>query len=126
MHAYFGHVDQVFRTFSGELYPGWSGDKSFYAENPYLAFELFLPEMRSVRADPRFMPFAAKIGLVDYWLDTDQWPDYCKNDKEPYTWEGLLPAPVLAVTALYDCKEAALAARANAAAKARADPVGGS
>ena len=62
-----------------------------------------MPHMRIVRADPRFMPLAARLGLVDYWLDTDQWPDFCATEKLPY-----------------DCKEAALAARVNANASPKA------
>jgi hypothetical protein len=27
---------------------------------------------RSVRADKRFMPFVARLGLVDYWIETNQ------------------------------------------------------
>lgn len=45
---------------------------------------LFFPEMRSVRRDPRFMPLAARIGLVDYWLETDRWPDFCAEPDLPY------------------------------------------
>ncbi len=43
-----------------------------------------MPHMRIVRADPRFMPLAVRLGLADYWLDTDQWPDFCTTDKLPY------------------------------------------
>ena len=89
-YAYFGQVDAALRIWATEAGPppGWRRT-------------LFLPHNRLVRADPRFMDLAARFGMVDYWLDTDQWPDFCKEDKLPY-----------------DCKEAALAARANASAKA--------
>ena len=43
------------------------------------------------------MPFAASLGLVDYWLESDRWPDFCASEKLPY-----------------DCKEAALSARGTA------------
>jgi hypothetical protein len=43
------------------------------------------------------MPLAERLGLVDYWLDTDQWPDFCASETLPYNY-----------------REAALAARANA------------
>ncbi len=95
-YTYFGYLDAAFR----ELERHFDGvvDPIRY-DNRWL----FLPEKRALRADPRFMPFAARLGLVDYWLDSDQWPDFCSEEKLPY-----------------DCKEAALAARANAATKARA------
>lgn len=57
--------------------------------------DFFMPEFRSFLRDPRFWPLAARTGLVDYWLDTDQWPDFC--------FEPDLP---------FDCKEQAAAARA--------------
>jgi TolB-like protein len=84
-----GDVDAAFRELN--YWAGW------YFRNWQLSQSLFLPYMRSVRADPRFMPFAARIRLVDYWLDSGHWPDFCTTEKLPY-----------------DCKEAALAARANA------------
>lgn len=39
--------------------------------------QLFWPEMHDFLRDPRFWPLAVRIGLIDYWLDTDQWPDFC-------------------------------------------------
>lgn len=38
---------------------------------------LFGSDMVAFRADPRFFPLARKMGLVDYWRETDQWPDFC-------------------------------------------------
>jgi len=86
--ADFGHVDAAYQRL--ETYWQWY---AHWSAQPLL----FVPEMRSVRADVRFMPFAARVGLVDYWLKTDHWPDFCKREKLPY-----------------DCKEAALAAQAAA------------
>jgi tetratricopeptide (TPR) repeat protein len=45
---------------------------------------LFFPEMREFRRDRRFMPLAKKIGLVDYWLATGKWPDFCAEPDLPY------------------------------------------
>jgi len=38
---------------------------------------LFTPQMAALRRDPRFMPLAARIGLLDYWRSTGKWPDFC-------------------------------------------------
>ncbi len=92
IHAYFGHTDWVFNELRN-----WD-DKWFYELYRGFASEYFLPGFRAVRADPRFMPFMEKIGRVDYWLESNQWPDFCKTEK-----------------LTYDCKQAALAARAAAA-----------
>lgn len=31
------------------------------------------------RADPRFMPLAARVGLAQVWLETGLWPDFCRG-----------------------------------------------
>ena len=88
-YGYFGYVDAALRQ--------WEAGVD--AAHPMFGNEfLFMSFNRTIRADPRFMHLAARKGLVDYWLDTDKWPDFCKDEKLSY-----------------DCKEAALAARANAA-----------
>jgi hypothetical protein len=37
-----------------------------------------------MRRDPRFMPFAATLGLVAYWRATGKWPDFCSEPGLPY------------------------------------------
>jgi DNA-binding winged helix-turn-helix (wHTH) protein/tetratricopeptide (TPR) repeat protein len=48
---------------------------------PYI---LFRPHMRSLWQDPRFMTLAARVGLVDYWISTQTWPDFCREPSVPY------------------------------------------
>ncbi len=38
---------------------------------------LFAPVTAPMRRDPRFWPLLAKLGLADYWLKTNHWPDMC-------------------------------------------------
>jgi hypothetical protein len=45
---------------------------------------LFYPEMAALRADARFMPLLAKSGLLEYWIKTGQWPDFCGNEALTY------------------------------------------
>jgi hypothetical protein len=54
---------------------------------------LFYPTTAAMRRDPRFMPFAAKLGLAGYWRATGKWPDFCSEPDLPY-----------------DCRQAAKAA----------------
>ena len=83
----FGHVDEVFDWLDSHA------DK-FAATFAYTQRgRLFGPDFAPVRADPRFMPYAARIGLVDYWTETGHWPDFCESEDLPY-----------------DCETAALAA----------------
>jgi hypothetical protein len=39
----------------------------------------FYPEMKAFRADPRFWPLVNRLGLVDYWLKSGHWPDFCSE-----------------------------------------------
>jgi DNA-binding winged helix-turn-helix (wHTH) protein/TolB-like protein len=45
---------------------------------------LYYPEMKAFRADPRFMPLAKRLGLVDYWVKSNRWPDFCAEPDLPY------------------------------------------
>ena len=53
----------------------------------------FAVALAPFRADPRFMTFAARMGLARIWQQTGRWPDFCSE-------QGLR----------YDCKAAARAA----------------
>ncbi|NNE41147.1 MAG: TIR domain-containing protein [Marinicaulis sp.] len=87
---YFGHADEIFSMDDDMI------ASKFAYHFPQVRVALFEKYADIVRADPRFMTFANRIGLVDYWLETDQWPDFCSEQKD----------------LSYDCKEAALATRA--------------
>jgi DNA-binding winged helix-turn-helix (wHTH) protein/TolB-like protein len=108
------------RTCAGQVDPnflprvlGFVGDiDGAFQEMEQLDFDqfgttilLFFPQMRAVRHDDRFMPLAQRIGLVDYWLSTDRWPDFCAEPDLPY-----------------DCREVA-ASLANTAAIGEQTPV---
>jgi len=45
---------------------------------------LFYPEMKAFRRDARFMPLADRLGLLRYWRETNQWPDFCFEPDLPY------------------------------------------
>ena len=45
---------------------------------------LFRPDFAAVRADPRFMQVAARLGLVRYWRQTGFWPDFCRSERLRY------------------------------------------
>ena len=50
---------------------------------------LFRPFADGMRRDPRFMPLAAKLGLVDYWRRTGKWPDFCAAPDLPYDCKAI-------------------------------------
>ncbi|MFL5296937.1 MAG: winged helix-turn-helix domain-containing protein [Phenylobacterium sp.] len=82
-----GDVDGAFAELSGGRIPG--GPLLFY-----------YPETRVMRQDPRFWAVAKRIGLVDYWVKSGHWPDFCA---EPGA----------------DCRAAAAAVSTSASAPAR-------
>lgn len=38
----------------------------------------------AMRRDPRFMPLAQRLGLLNYWHSTGHWPDFCSEPGLPY------------------------------------------
>ena len=44
-----------------------------------ISYLLFRPAFSEFRRDERFMALAARIGLVDYWSSTGEWPDFCRD-----------------------------------------------
>jgi hypothetical protein len=69
----FGRVDQAYQLLQ---------DPKF---RPLINTDaLFRPDFAAIRADPRFMQVAARIGLVRYWQTSGYWPDFCKNEQLRY------------------------------------------
>ena len=69
----FGRVEDVYKLLTD---PGF---QPFVNKD-----QLFRPDFAGVRADPRFMQVAARLGLVRYWRDTGFWPDFCTNEHLRY------------------------------------------
>jgi hypothetical protein len=42
------------------------------------------PPLHKFRRDPRFMRVAQRLGLLDYWQGSGQWPDLCFESDLPY------------------------------------------
>lgn len=43
---------------------------------------------KAMLADPRFVKFCAKLGLCDYWVKSDNWPDCADYDFLPYDFRA--------------------------------------
>lgn len=69
----FGRIEQAY---------GMLEDPKF---QPFINTDvLFRPDFAGVRADPRFMQIAARVGLVRYWQSSGYWPDFCNNERLRY------------------------------------------
>jgi tetratricopeptide (TPR) repeat protein len=69
----FGRVDEVYQLLEDPKF------QPFIERNA-----LFRPDFAAVRADPRFMQIAARLGLVRYWRQTGYWPDFCTSEQLRY------------------------------------------
>ncbi len=45
---------------------------------------LFRPSLRNFRHDPRMMAVSKRLGLLDYWRQSGEWPDFCLEPDLPY------------------------------------------
>jgi hypothetical protein len=73
--AHLGLVDEAYRTAeSARLGPAGTADDIMGPDGyrPALLFHTGMPELRD---DPRFVPLCARLGLVEFWLATGEWPD---------------------------------------------------
>jgi hypothetical protein len=73
MFAILGDMDRAYAA-AGEFGPEETGVTVIF----------FYRGMEEFRRDARFFPLAAKFGLVDYWLETDKWPDFCAEKDLPF------------------------------------------
>ncbi|MBI1188885.1 MAG: hypothetical protein GC206_16385 [Alphaproteobacteria bacterium] len=49
-----------------------------------VGYFLFLPPCAQMRRDVRFMALARQIGLLEFWTETGDWPDFCAEPGLPY------------------------------------------
>lgn len=49
---------------------------------------LFRPALATFRRDPRMIVVAKRIGLLDYWQQSGDWPDFCSEPDLPYDCKG--------------------------------------
>jgi DNA-binding winged helix-turn-helix (wHTH) protein/tetratricopeptide (TPR) repeat protein len=45
---------------------------------------LFRPHLKPFRDDVRFMRLAWRLGLVEYWISSNRWPDFCHDPNLSY------------------------------------------
>lgn len=84
--AHLGLVDDVYRIAeSAHLGPRGAVD-DVIGPDAYRTGMLFWKGMPEIRNDPRFVRLCARLGLVEFWLATQKWPDCV--DETPYDFKA--------------------------------------
>jgi adenylate cyclase len=84
--AHLGLVEEAYRAAeTARLGPAGTGDDTMGpdAYRPSLLFQASMPEIRN---DPRFVRLCARLGLVEFWLESGKWPDCV--DEVPYDFRA--------------------------------------
>nr|QQZ51768.1 hypothetical protein JKL49_13215 [Phenylobacterium glaciei] len=84
--AELGFADEAFDVLdAAKLGPaGEPGDT--LGINAYRSHMVFPAAYTQLRANPRFVKLCARLGLVEYWHETQQWPDCAET--VPYDFKG--------------------------------------
>jgi TolB-like protein len=84
--AHLGLVDDAYRSAEvADLGPHGTED-DIMGPDGYRTGLLFHAGMPELRRDPRFVPLCARLGLVEFWLETGKWPDCV--DEVPYDFKA--------------------------------------
>jgi TolB-like protein len=68
-------VDESFALLERAKLGPAGGPKDTLGVNAYRTHLLFPAAYTKLRADPRFVKLCARLGLIEYWLATHNWPD---------------------------------------------------
>jgi TolB-like protein len=84
--AELGFVDEAFALLDRAKLGPSGGPKDVMGGNAYRTHLLFPAAYTKLRADPRFVKLCARLGLVEYWLATQMWPDCAQT--VPYDFKA--------------------------------------
>jgi TolB-like protein len=84
--AHLGMVDPAYHSVDhARLGPNGNRD-DVMGPDAYRASLFFQAGMPELRSDPRFIGLCARLGLVEFWLATEKWPDCA--DEVPYDFRA--------------------------------------
>lgn len=78
-----GHLDAAFEIAAAADLGPPADEPDGAGGSAYNLAILFTVLMSEIRRDPRFVDLCERLGLVDYWLETDRWPD-CVEEVAPW------------------------------------------
>lgn len=84
--AEFGFVDETYELIDRSKFGPSGGPRDILGINAYRTHLIFPKAFPALRNDPRFVKLAARLGLVEYWLTTQHWPDCA--EETPYDFRA--------------------------------------
>ena len=79
-------VDEAYTLLDRARLGPSGGPKDALGVNAYRTHLLFPAAYTKLRADPRFVKLCARLGLTEYWLTTQNWPDCAET--VPYDFKA--------------------------------------
>ena len=73
--AELGLVDETFDLLERCRFGPCGSPRDVMGTHAYRTLLLFPQAYPALRADPRFVQLCARLGLVEYWLESQLWPD---------------------------------------------------
>ncbi len=84
--AELGFVDETFAMLDRCHFGPSGAAQDVMGTHAYRTLLLFPKAYPALRNDPRFVKICARLGLVEYWLETQKWPDCAST--VPYDFES--------------------------------------
>lgn len=84
--AHLGRVDDVYDLIARAPLGPRGGAADAIGPDGYRTGLLFWRCMPEIRNDPRFAQLCARLGLVDFWIDSGKWPDCA--EETPYDFRA--------------------------------------
>jgi adenylate cyclase len=84
--AHLGLVDEAYRAAANARLGPSGADSDVLGPDAYRPSLLFQAGMPELRNDVRFVQLCARLGLVEFWMVTDKWPD-CAGEV-PYDFKA--------------------------------------
>ncbi|MDH5276968.1 MAG: hypothetical protein OEW88_11145 [Gammaproteobacteria bacterium] len=84
--AHLGLVDLAYQLAGTACLGPTGASADIMGPDGYRTSLLFMSGMPEMRNDPRFPQLCARLGLVEFWMTTDKWPDCA--DEVPYDFKA--------------------------------------
>jgi len=84
--AHLGLLDMAYQLAASTCLGPTGTSDDIMGPDGYRTSLLFMSGMPEMRNDPRFAQLCARLGLVEFWMTTDKWPDCA--DEVPYDFKA--------------------------------------